>query len=404
MKQPLFRKDHSVHPFGNYRLTVTAPSLRSSLLLGLSLSLNLLFIACPDNYPPPVADCDPGWHPCETDSTECCLDTTSHNFVWEIDTLGDYGSYLNDVAIIDENDVWVVGYIKVGDSTYNAAQWDGSEWELMVIKVAPYFAFAQITSINAFLENDIWVGTNVPYYWNGTSWKGYFPEDGWENGWNFDGYIQGIWGTSSSDIYFVGGNGSIVHYDGSGFEKMESRTEAPIINIWGLDKEHVWAVAYTNSPTIKNKVLFYDGDMWSFIYEDRVTDNWPPEDYTRPSGSFLSTWAYGDTFYLGCASVWKQSINEESGILIPLEDISWQLGWGIAHIRGNNSNDIFVTTYFGSEVSHFNGAGWKFFDNLKSLDPDGINTTASIGVKGDIVVLVGENLSTGRAIVYRGYR
>ncbi len=33
------------------------------------------------------------------------MDTTSHNFVWEFDTLGDYGSYLNDVAIIDENNI-----------------------------------------------------------------------------------------------------------------------------------------------------------------------------------------------------------------------------------------------------------------------------------------------------------
>ncbi|MFQ6605929.1 MAG: hypothetical protein ACE5D8_10345, partial [Fidelibacterota bacterium] len=51
-----------------------------------------------------------------TDSSEevtaATMDTTSHNFTWEIDTLGNYGSYLNDVAIIDENNIWVVGNIE----------------------------------------------------------------------------------------------------------------------------------------------------------------------------------------------------------------------------------------------------------------------------------------------------
>lgn len=77
---------------------------------------------------------------CGDDSSDCCLDTTSHNFVWEIDTLGSYGSYLMDVVIIDENDVWAVGQIKSGYDTtisgndtfytpikYNAVHWDGTE-------------------------------------------------------------------------------------------------------------------------------------------------------------------------------------------------------------------------------------------------------------------------------------
>jgi len=50
--------------------------------------------------------------PCETDYSQCCLDTTSHNFSWDIDTLGLYGSYLNDVAIVDENDIWVVAILR----------------------------------------------------------------------------------------------------------------------------------------------------------------------------------------------------------------------------------------------------------------------------------------------------
>jgi hypothetical protein len=56
------------------------------------------------------------------------MDTTSHNFTWEIDTLGEYGSYLNDVWIVDENDIWVVGEIITDSGWYNLAKWDGLNW------------------------------------------------------------------------------------------------------------------------------------------------------------------------------------------------------------------------------------------------------------------------------------
>ena len=68
------------------------------------------------------------------------MDTTSHNFIWEIDTLGIGGSYLNDVAIIDENNIWVVGNIETDTATYNAAHWDGNECECSeygVVEITP---------------------------------------------------------------------------------------------------------------------------------------------------------------------------------------------------------------------------------------------------------------------------
>ncbi|MFQ6614239.1 MAG: hypothetical protein ACE5D1_05290 [Fidelibacterota bacterium] len=57
------------------------------------------------------------------------MDTTSHNFVWEIDTLGFYGE-LNDVVALAPDNVWVVGEIRIEEpdtihnlpyTIYNAA-------------------------------------------------------------------------------------------------------------------------------------------------------------------------------------------------------------------------------------------------------------------------------------------
>ncbi|MGB9664445.1 MAG: hypothetical protein ACPL25_05950 [Ignavibacteria bacterium] len=63
------------------------------------------------------------------------MDTTSHEFSWEITYLGDGGSsVLYDVAIINENNIWAVGEIYMNDSlgrpepnAYNAIHWDGTK-------------------------------------------------------------------------------------------------------------------------------------------------------------------------------------------------------------------------------------------------------------------------------------
>jgi len=372
------------------------------LLITLSF---FLITGCPD--PPETPECGPhqieinGDCDCEDgytwneDQTKCLMDTTSHNFVWEVDTLGEYGSYLNDVAIIDENNIWVVGNIETDTATYNAAHWDGDEWEF--IKVLS--GHTANTGIMYFSENDIWVTSGFPIHWDGEEWTLYHLQN---MGLNVS--VEHLWGTSSSDIYFVGNNGYIVHYDGSTFTRMESGTNESIIDIWGLDENHIWAVTHKNDGSgIINEVLFYDGNVWSIIHE-KTNDNWPPTDYTKPSGTFNSVWAYEDTVYISCAGLYKESIHTGEGVLVPLEDMHWELGWGTGNVRGTNYNDIVVTTSFGSEVSHFNGRNWKFYEELDAFDIHDFITAAGLAIKNDMIVIVGEDLTTSKAMVYRGYR
>jgi hypothetical protein len=64
------------------------------------------------------------------------MDTTSHNFTWQIDTLGDGGgSVLYDVAIINNTLAYTVGEIYKRDSVGNwdplpsgLALWNGRSW------------------------------------------------------------------------------------------------------------------------------------------------------------------------------------------------------------------------------------------------------------------------------------
>jgi len=148
-------------------------------------------------YPPEITECSDNYSPCFDDTTQCCLDTTSHNYTWTIDTLGTNGSYLRDVIIIDENNIWAVGNIVTDTGEYNAARWNGMVWELFGI----YSNTANLYSIKYFSEDDIWVTSHCfPIHWDGSNWTLYHL-----NNMGLDvcaGYAN--WGSSTSNMYFVG--------------------------------------------------------------------------------------------------------------------------------------------------------------------------------------------------------
>ncbi len=130
-------------------------------------------------------DCSEDYSPCPNNFTQCCLDTTTHNFTFFADTLtvGEIMGVLFDVSIISEDNVWAVGEFIYNGTRYNAVRWNGSEWEYMRIAVPPYNNIPTFRSIIIFDENDIWLGVNMPVYWNGTVWQGaYYMNQGWEDG------------------------------------------------------------------------------------------------------------------------------------------------------------------------------------------------------------------------------
>ncbi|MBL0177150.1 MAG: hypothetical protein IPP94_18205 [Ignavibacteria bacterium] len=165
---------------------------------------------------------------------------TSSAFQWRIDSLGGAtSSTLYDVAIIrtDPSLIYAVGdlYLPGESKRYNLAVWDGSGWSLERI---PYRYegrdfYSPITTVIAFGANDIWFAGNGVLRWDGSQYIPMpLPSDVWGAYW-----INKIWGTSSSNIYIVGDNGSIAHYNGSTWRKIESGTTLPIRGLSGAMKE-----------------------------------------------------------------------------------------------------------------------------------------------------------------------
>ena len=67
------------------------------------------------------------------------------------------------------------------------------------------------------------------------------------------GEYAGVWGTSASDVWAVGYNGTILHYNGTNWSSVSSGATEPLYGVWGSSASDVWVVGLTGilhgSPT-----------------------------------------------------------------------------------------------------------------------------------------------------------
>ena len=359
--------------------------------------LFLLLVACPK--PPEQLDpaiCDDGYHPCGPDSQECCLDTTSHEFSWQLDTIGNYASWINDFAIISEDDIWAVGNIIMPDldsganvfdtEMFNAAHWDGNTWQViaidMLLEINNTIIRPELSSIHPFSDNDIWVTTGgFPVHWDGTSWTHYqllHMGLGIEAGYD-------AFGISSDDMYFVGYQGGIAHYNGSNFQRMESGTDLDLLSIAGSeDGEHLFAVGFDNLSA-QSIIIEYANSTWSTLYYNQgIIPTQGNMGALYPPCAVL-----GDTAYFSSVKgLWKYNyITGESNLLEKAGDTDLRY-LGLEGILANSSSDIGVFTT-QAKLLHFNGDNWRidktvtdifgeFHITCKGTDFNN-NTVASVG-------------------------
>jgi len=334
------------------------------------------------------------------------LDTTSHDFVWEIDTLGDYGSYLKDVWIVDEDDIWVVGYLEktVYDSAgnshtswYDAVHWDGERWEYILFGPAGVIG----NGIYAFSDTNIWVATGIIYHWDGHEWQRYHL---WDMGILApeDGGVNKVWGSSPDDVYFVGTGGSIVHWDGAGFEKLESGTEYGLGCVTGTpDGGDVFVCGGSLHPGNLGSILLHihEGQVET-IFETTSIDG-GPNDW----GYIREMTIIGDTLYLiGAGRDWVAYNYKTGGYEEHMKyTLSAFKGVGPVHIASQGYNDIVVVGDLG-ELLHFNGLGWYRNDSFKSIFQYQ-QLVESIAINGNMAVMVGavfpQGINRGMVVFWR---
>ncbi len=315
------------------------------------------------------------------------MDTTSHNFTWETFTFGGGrgSSYLNDVAIINENDIWAVGEIHTKDTDqvdsngvwvqpYNAVHWDGQKWELKRFYFKD-FCNQQTThvyptrAILAFSSTEIFItsGSQIIIY-NGN--KQNTPQC-------IPVSVNALWGTSSKDFYVVGNGGSIAHYNGNSWEKIESGTKLYIIDIYGAQ----------NKTTNKTEILaigtqYIHGDEKNII---KINKNKTELlSYNPISSTLMGVWFIPKRcYYLVGDGIYKKH---------NLKDRLWEnigkkiTGYFTYKIRGSGINNVFIAGSYG-EVLHYNGYTWESYINTTKIN----GNYYSLSVKKNLVAIVGYN-------------
>ncbi len=151
--------------------------------------------------------------------------------------------------------------------------------------------------------------------------------------------ICGIWGFSASDIFAVGDNGLIVHFDGVKWTMMSSPTTKHLHGVWGTSHGNVYAVGADCT------IIHYNGAAWHL------------ETYTKSVTQLYGVWGSGpgDVWAVGTA---KQMYhwNGSSWVQSPYGTTCDLYG-----VHGTSSSDIYVV---GTQDSycltlHYDGTTWN---------------------------------------------
>ena len=328
-------------------------------------------------------------------------DTTSHNFTWQIDTLGDGGSsVLYDVAIINDTLAYAVGEIYKRDSVgnweptpYGLAIWNGTNWTLRKLFAqypgVPSPSLVRPHGIFAFSQTNIWFADADVFWWDGQS-QLLRVHQVVNTVLSAGQYVDKLWGSSPSDIYAVGINGAIAHYDGARWRRIESGTTVNIQDIWGasfdtrgIHLQTILAVASNRSAVPQGRnVLSIQGTRVALI-----DDNGLAMDLSAVW--FIPGWKY---FLTG------------SGVYISPDGTNWrrdtsQPSFYANAIRGQAANDIMIAGSYGV-ISHYNGSRWTHY--LGGQLQQFFGEYKAVAIKGNLVIAVG--WKEDKAILLTGRR
>ncbi len=308
------------------------------------------------------------------------MDTTSGDFTWQSRTFGSNtggSSLFDDVAIVDENNIWAVGDIQEEGVRYNAAHWNGIEWELKRIL---YYAdcnqpdghkFPDAADAVFALNGNILISSGIELATLTT------PND-YEIQCIYD--IEGerftifnIWGVNNSDYYLAGWQGNIAHYNGSEWRKIETILSSSqggegndIHNLWGAENILTGKrELYFSVPRTRGVYMLDDNENLNQL---EINDN----------RFYRGVWTKNSLIkYVTGAGVVKNIDNEWQ---IDLEEN----GFFYEEIDGEDHNSIVAAGSFGGIV-YYNGTRWIEFPGLHNS----LVFYERVSIKDDIIVAVG---------------
>ncbi|HAP35208.1 MAG TPA: hypothetical protein DCQ28_04430 [Bacteroidetes bacterium] len=314
------------------------------------------------------------------------MDTTSHDFIWTLETIGYQNSIIRDVAIVNDTLVYAVGKFYEKDTStntqtpFNVAQWNGKMWKLLRVMVEhqqipptpPHYYFPdEIYGIHVFAPDEIWFATSIEFIrWDGIG------EKGKEYIYMRNTPVQTLWGTSPNNIFGAGGGGVFVHYNGTSWTKLDSLTNTTMTDIYGTeDGKEVWVTGWDSNG--KCAVLRYRNNVVQKLYEWNMHK---PDDFLKEY--IRSLWIYKQKVYLPSSStfIYSYSLKTDKSSIE-----KFQIQYFPYSIRGSNENNIVIACEFGV-MYHFNGSTWRLIDQLANQDQ---SPYGGVAVSKNLVVVGG---------------
>ncbi len=161
--------------------------------------------------------------------------------------------------------------------------------------------------------------------------------------------LYAIWGFDDATAYAVGASGRIVHFDGTAWSEVAPSPSSTVLRgVWGPSPDDVWVVG-------QGVVAHYDGSAWQA----------PPPSFTLPPGNLYAVhgvdsahaWMVGASGTIfAWSEQWSKWVPQESGTKAQLEGV-----WAV------NSDDVWAVGAQGT-VLHYDGTAWSLVDAPTSQD------------------------------------
>ena len=180
------------------------------------------------------------------------------------------------------------------------------------------FSFSNITAAKYISDISVVQGYGLG------SWQEQYKQQSYQ-------IVRGVWGSSANDVFSVGYEGTILHYDGTSWNAMTSGTGYSLDAVWGSSANDVFAVGGGGT------ILHYDGTSWNAMTSGTTTD-------------LYGVWgnSAGDVFAVG-----------RSGTILHYDGTSWNnmesgTTASLCGVWGSSSNDVFAVGFNGPILGRLN--------------------------------------------------
>lgn len=227
------------------------------------------------------------------------------------------------------------------------------------------FSFESINTIWGSSANDIWVGgTNGPnalQRWNGTSWTS--TSDTLN--------VLGLWGTSATNVYAVGGK-KIQHFNGTSWTELTSNASNPLLSIWGSSATDIWAGGFSGTLVRSTDGVTFSPVASTGIGVEPIAAIWGTSSTDVWVGATNvyhwngTAWSQVNTGVSNLRAIWGSSSTDiwmggTSGNMSHLVGGVWtasSVGTAdVGGIWGTGASDVYMANRAG-EIWHYNGSSW----------------------------------------------